>query len=114
MSGPNRAPGPRAPGRPVGAWKAGTLVATSERPYYLRFVVRDAPGILASIASALAREGINLDAVLQDPGYSKEALVFVVTVEPCEEFALEMALRAIAGAECHSEPPLALPMLLGV
>lgn len=96
------------------AWRAGTLAAASQRPYYLRFVVRDAPGILASIASALAREGINLDAVLQDPGYPKEALVFVVTVEPCEEFALERALRAIAGAECHSEPPLALPMLLGV
>jgi len=113
-SGPNRAPGPKAPGRPVGAWRPGTVVATSERPYYVRFVVRDAPGILASIASALAREGINLDAVLQDPGYPREALVFVVTVEPCEEFALETALRTIADADCHSEAPLALPMLLGV
>jgi homoserine dehydrogenase len=126
-SGPNRPPvgrpGPFEPGIEIGpgvgqsaadAWEAGTLVATSERAYYLRFVVRDAPGILASIASALAREGINLDAVLQDPGYPKEALVFVVTVEPCEEFALKTALSAIAGAECHSEPPLALPMLLGV
>jgi len=114
---PEGRPGPFGPGAGqtgLGAWKAGTLVATSERPYYLRFVVRDAPGILASIASALAREGINLDAVLQDPGYPKEALVFVVTVEPCEEFALETAVRAIADAECHSEPPLALPMLLGV
>ena len=76
--------------------------------------MRDGPGILASIASALAREGINLDAVLQDPGYPKEALVFVITVDPCEECAVKTALRAIAGAECHSEPPLALPMLLGV
>ena len=42
--------------------------SVTRNPYYLRFVVRDAPGILASIASALAREGINLDAVLQDPG----------------------------------------------
>ena len=113
-SGPNRAPGPKAPGRPVGEWRPGTVVAASERPYYVRFVVRDAPGILASIASALAREGINLDAVLQDPGYPREALVFVVTVEPCEEFALETALRTIADADCHSEAPLALPMLLGV
>ena len=107
-SGPNRAqagrPGPFGPG--VGQ--------PAPCAYYLRFVVRDAPGILASIASALAREGINLDAVLQDPGYPKDALVFVVTVEPCEEFAVNTALRAIASAECHSEPPLALPMLLGV
>ena len=112
--GLNRTPVSKGPGLPVEAWKAGTLVATAKRPYCLRFVVRDEPGILASIASALAREGINLDTVLQDPGYPKDALVFVVTVEPCEELALNSAIRAIAGAEYHSEPPLALPMLLGV
>lgn len=112
--GLNRTPVPRGPGLPVDAWQAGTLAATAKRPYCLRFVVRDEPGILASIASALAREGINLDAVLQDPGYPKNALVFVVTVEPCEELALNSAIRAIAAAEYHSEPPLALPMLLGV
>ncbi len=109
-----RTPGPQGPGLPDGVWEAGTLVDAPERPYYLRFVVRDQPGILASIAAALAAEGINLDAVLQEPGYPKDALAFVVTVEPCEEFALDAALRAIAGAEYHSEPPLALPMLLGV
>ncbi len=103
-------PGPFGPG----GWSPGTLVATPERPYYLRFIVRDEAGILASIAAALAEEGINLDAVLQEPGYPKEALVFVVTVEPCEESALNRAMRSIAGAQYHLEPPLALPMLLGV
>jgi homoserine dehydrogenase len=112
--GPGIETGPGVGQSASGAWEAGTLVATWKSAYYLRFVVRDKPGILASIASALAREGINLDAVLQDPGYPKDALVFVVTVEPCEEFALNSAIRAIAGAEYHSEPPLALPMLLGV
>jgi homoserine dehydrogenase len=112
--GPDRTPDPKGPGLPDGVWEAGTLVDAPERPYYLRFVVRDEPGILASIAAALAAEGINLDAVLQEPGYPKDALAFVVTVEPCQEFALDAALRAIAGAEYHSEPPLALPMLLGV
>ena len=66
------------------------------RPYYLRFVVRDRPGILASIAAALARQGINLDAVLQEPGYPKEALPFVITVEACEEAALRAAMQDIA------------------
>ncbi len=55
------------------------------RPYYLRFVVRDRPGILAAIAAALARQDVNLDAVLQEPGYPKDALPFVITVEACEE-----------------------------
>ncbi len=118
----HRAPGPKRPGVPggpglpaaPGGWSPGTLVAGPAQPYYLRFVVRDEPGILASIAAALAEEGINLDAVLQEPGYPKDALAFVVTVEPCEESALDAAIRAIAGAAYHSELPLALPMLLGV
>jgi homoserine dehydrogenase len=95
-------------------WLPGSIVAPPARPYYLRFVVRDEPGILASIAAALAKQAINLDAVLQEPGYPKDALPFVITVEACEEAALRTALTEIGGAPYHSEPPLALPILLGV
>lgn len=95
-------------------WLPGHIVAPPPRPYCLRFVVRDEPGILASIASALARQGINCDAMLQEPGYSKDALPFVITVEACEEAALRAALSEIGAATYHAEPPLALPMLLGV
>lgn len=93
-------------------WLPGALVPSPPRAYYLRFVVRDRPGILASIAASLARQGINLDAVLQEPGYPKEALPFVITVEPCEEAALRAALHEIGAADFHAEPPLALPMLV--
>jgi homoserine dehydrogenase len=94
-------------------WLPGALVAPPSRPYYLRFVVKDRPGILASIAASLARQGINLDAVLQEPGYPKEALAFVITVEACEELALRAAMQDIVAEDFHAEPPLALPMLLG-
>lgn len=94
-------------------WTPARVVPPPARPYYLRFVVKDRPGILASIAAALARQGINLDAVLQEPGYPKDALPFVITVEPCEEPALGAAMKEISGADYHAEPPLALPMLLG-
>jgi homoserine dehydrogenase len=94
-------------------WLPGTLIPPPALPYYLRFVVRDRPGILAAIAAALAKQGINLDAVLQEPGYPKESLPFVITVEPCEEAAMRAAAHDIAGADFHAEPPLALPMLLG-
>ena len=94
-------------------WCSGRLVPPPARSYYLRFVVRDRPGILASIAATLAAQKINLDAVLQEPGYPKDALPFVITVEACEEKALRAALDAIAGANFHAEPPLALPILLG-
>lgn len=96
------------------AWEPASIVAPPARPYYLRFVVRDQPGILASIAAALARQGINLDAVLQEPGYPKDALPFVITVEPCEERSLKSALEEISKGSYHAQPPLALPLLLGV
>jgi len=94
-------------------WLPARVVPPPAMPYYLRFVVQDRPGILASIAASLARQGINLDAVLQEPGYPKNALPFVITVEACEEAALGKALQEIAAADFHAEPPLALPMLLG-
>lgn len=94
------------------AWQPATIVAPPPRAHYLRFVVHDRPGILALIASALAEQGVNLDAVLQEPGYPKDRLPFVITVEPCEEAALDAALTKIAAADWHAEAPLALPMLL--
>lgn len=93
-------------------WLPGQIVAPPARPYYLRFVVKDRPGILATIAAALAKQHVNLDAVLQEPGYPKDTLPFVITVEACEEAALTAALTEIGAAEWHAEPPLALPMLL--
>ena len=76
--------------------------------------MRDEPGILASIALALARQGINLDAVLQEPGYPKDALTFVVTLESCGEAQLTEALEVISAAGFNVQTPLALPILGGV
>ena len=100
------------PGRDVREeWQPAAIVPPPARPYYLRFVVRDRPGIITAIASALERHGIDIDAVLQEPGYPKDALPFVITVEPCAEAALESALAAIAGADFLAAVPLALPMI---
>jgi homoserine dehydrogenase len=94
-------------------WKPATILAPPARPYYLRFVVKDRPGILATIAGALAAQHVNLDAVLQETGYPKDRLPFVITIEACEEAALVGALHQIGAADWHAEPPLALPMLVG-
>ena len=45
----------------------GSFVAPPPLPYYLRFIVKDRPGILAAIAAALARQDVNLDALLRNP-----------------------------------------------
>ena len=94
-------------------WRPGRIVAPAAMPYYLRFVVHDRSGILATIAAALAKQDVNVDALLQEPGYPKDRLPFVITVEPCEEAALGAALDEIGRAPWHAEAPLALPMLVG-
>ena len=85
--------------------------AEFEVPHYIRFRVMDRPGIVAEITGALARERINIRAIVQKPGYPSHALPFVVTVEPCKSSALKRALEAIGKMDCLLEPPLNLQML---
>ena len=79
--------------------------------HYIRFVVKDTPGIVAEFAGALAAEKINIDALFQRPGYQKDRLPFVVTVEPCAASSLHRALDRIAHAAWLAEPPLDMPIL---
>lgn len=81
-------------------------------PYYLRFVVRDEPGIVAAIAGALAAENVNIDAVLQRRGHTSDALPFVITTEPCLRSTLERALQGMGKFSFLVEPPLALQILV--
>ncbi len=87
------------------------LGAEFEVPHYIRFMVKDRPGIVAAITTALANEQINIRAIVQKPGYPADALPFVVTVEPCKSSALQRALHSIRGMDCMLVEPLDLQML---
>ncbi|SEB60614.1 homoserine dehydrogenase [Terriglobus roseus] len=80
-------------------------------PHYLRFIVRDKPGIVSAISGALTKVGANIDSILQRPGYPKDALPFVVTTEPCLTSTVEKAVRLIAKMDTMLEKPLCLQML---
>jgi len=88
-----------------------TVSTELEVPHYIRFLVSDRPGIVAGIAGALAHEHINLNAILQKPGFPLNRLPFVVTVEPCRTSALKRALQEIAQMPALLEKPLDLQML---
>jgi len=79
-------------------------------PHYLRFVVRDRPGILAEIATVLSKYQIGIDAVLQKPGFPASSLSFVMTLEACDSAVLNRALAEIARLNFHVEPLLCLPI----
>lgn len=81
-------------------------------PHYLRFVVDDRPGIVSSIAGALAKVGANIDSLLQRPGHPKHRLPFVVTTEPSLTTTIDRAMKAIAKLDCMLERPLCLQILV--
>lgn len=82
-----------------------------ETPWYLRFVVNDQPGIIARLAGILSAHGLNIDAVLQKPGFDKKALPFVITLEPCRDSEVQPALHEMAGKDSGLRPCLCLPIL---
>ena len=82
-----------------------------EAPHYVRFMIVDRPGIIAALADVFSRHDVNVDAVLQEPGWSKAELPFVMTLEACSSLAVTAALADIDGFDFHVRPPLWLPVL---
>ena len=82
-----------------------------ELPQYVRFVVRDRPGIIAALASAFCRHHINIDAVFQRPGHAKSELPFVITLESCRENRVSAALAEIADFDFLAHVPVRMPIL---
>ena len=106
----------------IAALEPGRTVAPPPQPasrvdpefltaHYLRFVVKDRPGVLAALASILASYDVNIDAVLQQKVHSKDANPFVVTIEPCAPATLAAALGEISRLDFHVSPTVDLPIL---
>jgi homoserine dehydrogenase len=108
-----------AEGLSAGAAKGGAVSDVStpkissdfETPWYLRFFVRDQPGIVARLAQIMAAHHLNIDSLLQKPGFAKASLPFVITLEPCRDSVLHPALQEMAGLDFSIRPCLCLPIL---
>jgi len=88
------------------------IVDEAIAPHYLRFIVRDQPGIVAAIAGSLAKAGANIDSILQHRGHPDERLPFVVTTEPCLSSKLDEAIAEMGAMDFMVEPPLCLQILV--
>ena len=69
-----------------------TISSDFETPWYLRFFVRDQPGIVARLAQILADHHLNIDSLLQKPGFDKS----VVAV--CDHAGAVPGFAAASGA----------------
>ena len=63
------------------------------------------------MAGIFSKYNVNIDSVLQEPGYSKEELPFVVTLETCQLRVVELALQECSVMDFNIRPPLSMPML---
>jgi homoserine dehydrogenase len=88
-----------------------TVTADFATKHYLRFLVKDRPGIIANLATILSGYGINIDSVLQKPGCPKSHLPFLITLEECKASLVEKALQQIDSLDFLVQPCLHLPIL---
>lgn len=94
-----------------GAPETPPLNAKETYPYYIRFFVKDRPGIIAAVASVLARWGINIRSVVQEPWSDPLNLPFVITVEPTRSSIMDKAVAEFRVLDFNRVPPLVLPIL---
>jgi len=80
-------------------------------PFYLRFFVKDRPGITATLTHILAEREINIDLVLQERWSDRSNLPFVITVEPTLYSSMQEAVAEMKELDFNRVAPFALPML---
>ncbi|WP_404420182.1 homoserine dehydrogenase [Nibricoccus sp. IMCC34717] len=99
-------------GRVVGSQETATVrLAPLEKivsRYYLRMTVRDQPGVLAEIASIMARHRVSIASVIQSPGERQEAASLILTTHESNEKAMGETLAELGRAACVLESPLLL------
>jgi homoserine dehydrogenase len=76
--------------------------------YYLRLTVKDLPGVLARVASVMARRQVSIASVLQHPAGVPGAAALVLTTHESNEQAIAATLRTLGGLDSVLGPPLLL------
>jgi len=103
--------GAKHAGQHLGQPVARPVTSDFSSRHYLRLTITDRPGILAEIAAVLSKHEINIDAVLQHPGYDRAHLPFVVTLDECANSVVERAMKEINTLDFLVQPTLNLPIL---
>jgi homoserine dehydrogenase len=67
--------------------------------YYLRFIVNDVSGVLASITSILNENNISLDSVIQDGNKGEDSQFIIILTHLCNELDITNAIKKIDNLE---------------
>ncbi|WP_091738847.1 homoserine dehydrogenase [Phenylobacterium immobile] len=98
--------------RPVFQKPAGELApftpvdpARSMGRAYLRFLVKDEPGVIAVISETLAEAGVSIESFLQKPVENAAGVPIVLTTHAVAESVLKAAIERISELPVVVEPP---------
>lgn len=76
--------------------------------YYVRLTVKDQPGVLARVASVMARHAVSIASVIQSPAERAGAASLVLTTHESNERALRATLQQLSGLGSVLDHPLLL------
>ena len=76
--------------------------------YYLRLTVKDQPGVLARVASVMAKHRVSIASVIQSPAEQAGAASLVLTTHESNERAMQATLRQLGSLASTLDEPLLL------
>lgn len=76
--------------------------------YYVRLTVKDEPGVLARVASVMARHRVSIASVLQHPSERANAASLVLTTHQSNERAMRATLKELARVSSVLDTPVLL------
>jgi len=93
--------------RPATALKPFTPVDPSKNTSraYLRFLVKDEPGVIAAVSETLAEAGVSIESFLQKPVENADGVPIVLTTHPVAESVLATAIERIANLSSVLDRP---------
>ena len=102
---------------PAFGWPAKELRPIPSAPpeahlsaHYLRFDVRDVPGVLAEISGDLAKEDVSIESMIQRGRSPGEPVAIVMVTHECSETAVSRALKAIVTSDKVLGRPCMIPI----
>ena len=72
---------------------------------YLRFLVKDEPGVIAAVSETLAEAGVSIESFLQKPTEGAQGVPIVLTTHSVAESVLMTAVERIAGLPAVLDRP---------
>ena len=96
-------------GRPASALVPATRLSHGDEhsPYYLRFMLADQPGALASLAAALGEHGVSIHRMRQY-GQGDQAVPVVIVTHDAKREGIDAALARIALLDVSQADPVAI------